>query len=582
LGEGTLTLLLPSSAAPEDPSRSVLPNVFIATLVYRLTITGPGGSRTLETSGGGTTLTLAAGNWTIQVRAYDPVDLSSPIGSGNAAVTVIAGRNSFVKVPMQVDPAYEAGLDAIYLHSEADLRRIGAVNGLDISDPNRTFYLEDDIILTQPWTPIGSPGDPFKAVFDGQDHSITVRSFSGPVLDGNAAYLGFFAFVEDASIKDTTVEYEFGGGVDMRTGAGTTYYDGYAGGVAGRAYNTSFENIQVEGDFSVEFDGMSGIRVGGIVGKADDVTITGCRITGTISGTSTNYLAIGGIAGMTNNTFPGEKISGSSFTGTITGYSPGNADVGGIVGYFQGEITACFVEGYITVDADHPSVGGIAGTVGNSNINKSYVVGKIEGPATGFQSDTGGIAGRFMDGTIENCYAWVDVSSSSVYNTVYSSGEENVGGIAGVNQGGTISKCYAMGTVKANGQNYIYVGGIAGKADTYAVISGCMALIEVLDGGSSTYTKTVYAIGRRTSGNFSENYSWDGISIINRDNSSNLGIADQDGEQKPSADFKSSVLYATAGWNFPGDWKFLPAGSGYPYPVLSWQTEPPADPATLP
>jgi hypothetical protein len=39
-------------------------------------------------------------------------------------------------------------------------------------------------------------------------------------------------------------------------------------------------------------------------------------------------------------------------------------------------------------------------------------------------------------------------------------------------------------------------------------------------------------------------------------------------------------------WNFtPGNpepdvwWKFLPASANYPYPVLSWQTEPPTDPA---
>jgi hypothetical protein len=54
---------------------------------------------------------------------------------------------------MSVDPAYEAALTEIYIHNEAELRRIGAaVNGLAINDPSRTFYLEKDIVLTPPWT----------------------------------------------------------------------------------------------------------------------------------------------------------------------------------------------------------------------------------------------------------------------------------------------------------------------------------------------------------------------------------------------------------------------------------------------
>jgi hypothetical protein len=80
---------------------------------------------------------------------------------------------------MTVDPAYEAGLTNIYIHNEAELRRAAA--GDFAIDGSIQFYLERDIVLTQPWTAIGNNGTPFEAVFDGNGHSITINSFNGAV-----------------------------------------------------------------------------------------------------------------------------------------------------------------------------------------------------------------------------------------------------------------------------------------------------------------------------------------------------------------------------------------------------------------
>jgi hypothetical protein len=582
-GTGTLTLLLPENAVEGSPvnnraagvSRSVLPDSFIGTLVYRVTFTGPGGTQTLEAGGGGTTVSLDAGQWTIKAAAYDPGDPAALVGSGEVVITVIAGQNISVRVPMRIDPAYEAGLLDIYIHNEAELRRIGAA-GLAIDSPNRTFYLENDIVLTQPWTPIGNGGGPFKAAFDGQGHSITVKSFSGPILEGNRAALGFFAVVEGATIKNTTITYELGK-VDISTGNGGTYYDGSAGGVAGFAFNnTSFANVQVNGNFSVTFDGLNGFSVGGIAGQASDVTITGCRVSGTISGTSANHLPIGGIAGMiASSSAGGGDIRECSFTGSVTGNSPtGGVEAGGIAGSMSGVgITACFAEGHIKGEAADSNVGGIAGTIdgssGSRGINKSYAAGVIESAATGAYSTAGGIAGRVIygSGTIENCYAWAAVSSSSTYG-------EEAGGIAGTT-GGTISKSYAAGTVQSKGHDpYTCIGGIAGNS---AAVGGCMALVSELDGGPSvSASRTVYKIGDSPSLN--GNYSRNDIVVQNAANPNDPGINAMDGEARPLADFKSQTLYTNAGWNFAagGDWKFL---SGYDYPVLSWQTAKPG--ATL-
>jgi hypothetical protein len=370
----------------------------------------------------------------------------------------------------------------------------------------------------------------------------------------------------------------------MSTGNGATYYDGSAGGIAGYASGTTFTNLQVQGNFSVDFDGSSGLSVGGIAGSADDVTITACRVTGAVGGISANYLTIGGIAGMISNSAGSKGISGSSFIGTIDGNAPdGNAEAGGIAGSVNnGDIAACFAEAVeIQAEADSPKVGGIAGVIEGGSIKKSYATGEIKSIAAGWLSEAGGIAGWLQAGSIENCYALADVSVSSVYNSADPLSKENAGGIAGSN-GGTISKCYAAGTVKANGQNTTSVGGIAGN--TNAQIGGCMALVEELDGALTTpssHTRNVYAIGNSTA-SFSTgtgNYSRNDITYNNYTNTSfDFGANGKGGQQKPAADFESQAAYTTALWNFTdgtGDWKFL--GSGYDYPVLFWQT---AEPGT--
>ncbi|MDR1175454.1 MAG: hypothetical protein LBK83_08310 [Treponema sp.] len=587
-GTGTLTLYLPGTTAQGTSvqnkavvSRSILSDTFTGTLRYRLAFTGPGETQTMEAGGGGTTVSLDAGQWTIEAAAYDPGNPSVTVGSGSAVITVIAGQNTSVRIPMKVDPAYEGTLREIYIHTEAELRRVGTDFAIDGSFITH-FYLENDIVLTQPWNPIGDDTAPFKALFDGQGHSITVNSFSGPVI-GGFPKLGFFCAVESTTIKNVTIRYNLGAPVDIR-GVGDSHDD--TGGVAGYAINTRFENIQVTGNFSVLSDATSALSIGGIVGQASEVTITGCRVSGTIGGTSANYLTIGGIAGMIYNTSAsGGDISGSSFTGTITGDSPsGICEAGGIAGYMLDvEITECFAEGRIEATAGEPRVGGIAGTINGSSdsINKSYASGIIESiAATGSYSDAGGIAGRITGtGAIENCYAWADVSTSSTYG-------ETAGGIAGTS-GGTISKCYTAGTVRSKGHDpYTVVGGIAG--DGGGTITACMALVSELDGGpSASSSRTVNAVSASTYGTLNGNYSRNDIAVTRQTNGTAPGLNARDGQEENRTNFTTQTiyepdLYTTAAWNFAagtGDWKFI---SGYDYPVLRWQNSAPTLPPTPP
>jgi hypothetical protein len=576
-GKGTLTLFLPETGEA-DPSRAVLADSFTGALSYRVSVSGPGETRTLELKGGGTTLTLDVGTWTVDVAAYDPANPAVQVGSGGAVIAVTAGQNVSARIPMTVDPAYEAGLTEIYIHTEAELRRMGTDFAIDGSIK---FYLERDIVLTQPWKAVGGLANPFKAEFDGQGHTVTVRAFDGPVLDG-FVYQGFFASVDGALIKNTTVRYELSGVVDIRTGDPATYQDAYAGGVAGKANNTVFENVRVTGNLSVIADGGSGLSVGGIVGNCDNTTITNCHVSGAIGGDSANYLPVGGIGGMLS----GSAITGSSFTGNVKGRADGDCEAGGIAGLINAgtEASGCYAEGRIEGEGESGFAGGIAGYITNGGrVETCYAAGVIQGtglgPTTFSSAFSGGIAG-FSDSIIESCYARTYVE------THIPSGDSSAGGIAGqLLAAGNISNSYALGTVKAGGVSPSNrdAGGIAGYFHgAPAVIYNNVALNQSIE-APAPYNHTGGIIGRENSpGIGSGSYAANDIVFVPSPQTATNPFLTGNNTLLRSA-FAGPAnqgRYVALGWTFGagGSWKYV---SGYDYPALSWQDRPPADPAAF-
>jgi hypothetical protein len=392
-------------------------DTFIETLKYRVTaVDGSGETVVIEADGGGTTIPLKEGDWAITAEAYVSSDPGTTVGSGSSNVTIVAGQNVSREISMTVAPAYEKGLTVIYIHNEADLRRIGATeNGLAIDDPNRAFYLENDIVLTEPWTPIGNGGAPFKAAFDGQGHTITVRSFAGTKKADNAVYLGFFALVEDAAIKNITIKYELDGQVDISTGAGSTYSGSHAGGAAGRADNASFENIHVAGNFSVKADGNGELNVGGIAGKTGGSTgssIKASYVTGIVEGiTPGGNSNSGGIAGVTG----GKDLIENCYVWAAVSSGAGSKETaGGIAGTNDGVISKCYASGTVQSKGTNPAVyiGGIAGYGGGTGRVGSCaaLVSKLDGgPSTSTSKSVRAISGY---GAVSGNYS----RSSIIYN----------------------------------------------------------------------------------------------------------------------------------------------------------------------
>ena len=168
-------------------------------------------------------------------------------------------------------------------------------------------------------------------------------------------------------------------------------------------------------------------NVGGFLGNigqyVDEVSVTGCRASGSVWGTG----SVGGFIGYTSGK---ANFSQCLAEGEVTGTS---SMVGGFVGIFEANaptFSHCRSKG---------SVVGLRGTVGGfvgEGIGGEIIHCAAEGAVNG-EEYVGGFGGDLAS-TISNCYAYGDVS-----------GVEDVGGFGGrIDE--SISDCYAVGTVKGN------------------------------------------------------------------------------------------------------------------------------------
>ena len=116
----------------------------------------------------------------------------------------------------------------------------------------RAVYLGDDIVLSGPWTPIGTSGKPFRGTFDGGYHTIS----------GLSNDRGLFGYVEghikvgNAEIKNLMLTDVAVSGADN------------AGALLGSGVRATVSNVAVIGSVA-----GTGNNVGGIAGNLDDSSI---------------------------------------------------------------------------------------------------------------------------------------------------------------------------------------------------------------------------------------------------------------------------------------------------------------------
>ncbi|MFR7403760.1 MAG: hypothetical protein ACLUW6_03750 [Coriobacteriaceae bacterium] len=232
------------------------------------------------------------------------------------------------------------------------------------------------------WTPIGAGtrkssgiaegSTPFAGTFDGAGHTVSGLKITS--TQGADYAIGLFGILDGATAKNLTVadakiavpQSELAGILcgmlaNDSTVSGVNVYGSVSGkagvgGIAGRmTLSGAIENC--ENSASVTAAGGVG-NAGGIVGAAYYTTptgrmaITGCRNSGSISGTD----CIGGIAGL-SATF----VSNCENSGAIAGTS---YSVGGIVGEQKnyGAVSGCTNSGAVsTSNASAYGIGGIVG-----------------------------------------------------------------------------------------------------------------------------------------------------------------------------------------------------------------------------
>ena len=235
-----------------------------------------------------------------------------------------------------------------------------------------SYILDNDVDLGyMTWTPIGKTFvAAFKGSFDGNGHKISGMNVSDK--DNSVyAYYGLFGCLDDATVKNLTVEGE----------VYCSETSGYAGGIAGSAVgNTVVENCANAALISAK----AGVSVGGIVGKCrkssdigygnDDNTVKfiNCINKGVIfmSGEDKSISSegtAGGIVGFSKNCVQFENcanfadVTGANIAAGICG-DPGSAQ-GDMHPYFK----SCYNAGNIS------GVQGAYAIYGKDSMSRSYV-----------------------------------------------------------------------------------------------------------------------------------------------------------------------------------------------------------------
>ena|GEM_PF-4112560 len=225
------------------------------------------------------------------------------------------------------------------------------------------------------WTTIGTGGQPFLGVFDGNGNTI-----SGLFINQTGTNKGLFGVVQgNAVIRNLHVA---GSVTNTQTSAG---WNECVGGITGRLQgNASLQNSSFSGS-------VTGVRtsIGGLVGLLyNTATITNSWSDATVRNTTNgNQGRLGGLVGaMEGNSV----VSNSFFSGTVIG---AGERTGGIAGHMNGagtRISNCFVTG--EVRGNQWSTGGIVGFIMSAGIiENNYVTGLI---SEGSSIRLGGILGR--------------------------------------------------------------------------------------------------------------------------------------------------------------------------------------------
>ena len=290
-----------------------------------------------------------------------------------------------------------------------------------------------DLVLTRAttsnWTPIGTSEEPFTGTFDGKGYTIKNLTLVESEAKEGKAYVGFFGYAEDATIKNVTFENVY---INIPC-LDIDHSQGHIGAVAGSLEgNSTIENVTVKGDITVyttqDANGASRVAV-----------IAGGNAYGKVTMKDVHVIANEGSSLIANN------------------------NVGALAGQLQGKMYFENCSSNINVTANKFFAGGLVGiAAGDSYIKNCHTTGDVAVVAgrEGRHNDeyrVGGIAGGWADGktkvfTLEGCTYTGEVSGKNSDGTV----AEPLDYAGYVGRGYTLSNC-AGSKVIVNGDEYVQV-----------------------------------------------------------------------------------------------------------------------------
>ena len=402
------------------------------------------------------------------------------------------------------DAADLAGLAALLLQdsnwSDVEAEMSGRPDNFpDISNlQNATIKLGNDIDLSgHSWVPI----ERFNGTFDGQGHTISNMS----VTVGVTSSAGLFGY-GSATVQNVNLDNVY-----------VVSANSSVGGIIGDAgTGAKIENCTVDGTILYTGTGTDAwsSAVGGVVGTASNVTITGCKFSGWVySKTPVGNNTIGGIGGIVGEA-NSSTISKSINNGTVCTTAISN-NAGGIAGRIEDStVTECSNTGDVKAGAGiaNHGVGGIAGQMYVSTKDCEIKDCTNTGDITAIGSDSagyaGGIVGRLwgsQSSTIGDCHnsgdismldstlcsigglvgvSWANLTIEASSNTGSISSEESgssnlAGGLVGQSSSEqssselTLTKSYNAGSVSSPSSDY--VGGLVGqlKNPTTVKVANC-------------------------------------------------------------------------------------------------------------
>ena len=268
------------------------------------------------------------------------VSLLAPLG---AAATLAA--TCAVLVPTQAMAANGCGLPVVdtntyAVSTEADLRLLSDACNLTY---NVRQLADIDLSSGGAFPPIGTYASPFSSrpftgTYDGGGHSITGLLVTGTTGFGG---VGLFGSIANATIRNLSVSGSVssppGHSVGLLAGdasdssitavhtSGSVAGSSSAGGIVGQVTQGSITRASSTAS-------VRGPYAGGITGAVSRGSVSDAYATGAISGTSGNYVRLGGIVGDTDSDTPA-SIDRTYFTGTLAPF-PGTPHVstGGTLG----------------------------------------------------------------------------------------------------------------------------------------------------------------------------------------------------------------------------------------------------------